>query len=77
MKNTNFIWYAPKKMQWQDREVCAFYKKCELEKKHDILQDREQLMSEKLLVAVIHYLMNYNSNLSQHKREFISSYSLF
>ena len=33
MKNVNFIWYAPKKMQWQDREVCAFYNKCELEKR--------------------------------------------
>ena len=33
MKNVNFIWYAPKKMQWQDRQVCAFYKKCELGKR--------------------------------------------
>ena len=33
MKNAHFLWYAPKMMQWQDQEVCAFYRKCELEKR--------------------------------------------
>ena len=27
-EKVNYIWYAPKKMQWQDPSECRFYTKC-------------------------------------------------
>ena len=31
-ENRNFIWYAPKTAQFQQPEVCAVYKSCDLKK---------------------------------------------
>ena len=32
MENVNFVWFAPKMAQWQEPEICALYKSCDLEK---------------------------------------------
>ena len=30
--NVDYVWYTPKTTQWQDPEICALYKSCNIER---------------------------------------------